>query len=180
MDTISLPATIEPNTWFVVFSERWTNRWLAMITPGRFKHVAMFGYCPGVKLWLAYDVQWSGTRIALMDKAAIMQWTQGCAVVQIAAGGDRMAASSRLGLYCVNAVKHLLRLRCVAATPCQLYRHILRHGGRLISDLRPARPAARTAADAADPGPGARSDAGPGAAAGAAGSDQVVAVADPS
>jgi hypothetical protein len=168
MDMVDLPATIEPSEWFVVFHSKALNRWLSLLTPGRFKHVAVFGYCPGVKLWLAYDVQWSGTRIVLMDKAAIMAWTKDCAVVQISSTGKKMGASSRLGLYCVNAVKHLLRLRCVAATPDGLYRHILRHGGRLISD-----PGCR--APAPDAG---RPYAGPGAAAGAERPDQVAAGAN--
>lgn len=167
MDEVDLPSSIEPLEWFVVFHAKALNRWLARLTPGRFKHVAVFGYCPGVKLWLAYDVQWSGTRIVLMDKAAIMAWTDGCAVVKIAATDQRMHASSRLGLYCVNAVKHLLRLKCVAATPTGLYRHILRHGGHLISDPGCPAPAA------------CRPDAGPGAAAGPAGHDQVAAGPDP-
>jgi hypothetical protein len=167
MHELHLPSTIEPSEWFVVFNTKALNRWLALLTPGRFKHVAVFGYCPGIKLWLAYDVQWSGSRIVLMDKAAVMAWTAGCAVVLVAPTGEGMAASSRLGLYCVNAVKHLLRLKCVAATPCQLYRHILRNGGRLISDPGCPAPAA------------CRSDAGPGAAAGPAGHGQVAAGPDP-
>jgi hypothetical protein len=164
---VGLPSTIEPGDWFVVFHHRSLNRWLAAVTPGPFKHVSVFGYLPGVKMWLCYDVQWSGTRIALLDKTAIMEWTAGCAVVQIATTGQSMHASSRFGLYCVNAVKHLLRLKCVAATPTGLYRHILCHGGRLISEPRPT--------PAAAGGPAA----GPGAGAGQAGHDQVAAGANP-
>jgi hypothetical protein len=167
MHPVDLPATIEPMQWNLVFHRRALNRWLAWLTPGRFKHVAAFAYLPGVRLWLGYDVQWSGTRIVLMDKAAVMAWTRGCAVVEVAVTRQPMGASSRLGFYCVNAVKHLVGVKCIAATPDQLYRHILSHGGRLISEPGPA------------PADAGRPDARAGTAAGAAGHDQVAAGPNP-
>jgi len=151
-------TAIEPSEWFVVFHVKSANRWIGLLTPGRFKHVSAFGYCPGVKVWLLYDVQWSATRVMLFDKAAIMRWTSGCAVVRIARVGQRMGWSSRIGFTCVNAVKHLIGLRCVAITPAALYRHIHRNGGTVISEHR--QPAATAAASG-------RSDARAGAGAGA-------------
>lgn len=160
------PPVIQPSEWFVVFSETAATRWLGRITPGRFKHVAMFGYCAGVKVWLVYDVTWAGTRIALMDSAAVMAWSAGTAILKMPQGEARMRSSARLGLHCVNTVKQVLRLRCVAATPDQLYRHILRNGGISISDPRSA--AARAC----------RPDAGSGAAAGTEQPDQGPAAAN--
>lgn len=138
-DVVALPNAIEPTEWFVVFHDRSANRWLSALTPGRFKHVSAFGYCPGVGLWLVYDVQWIGTRVRLADKAGIMAWTHGCAVVKITRADQRMGPTARIGFTCVNAIKHLLRLKCVAATPDALYRHILRNGGvPLDGAARPA------------------------------------------
>ena len=136
MDTIELPSAIEPAEWFVVFHRKSMNRMLSLLAFGEFKHVSAFGYCAGYKVWLVYDVQWGGTRIWLADKASVMAWSEGCDIVKVARAEGQMAASSRLGLYCVNAIKHLLRLKgglCVALTPAALYRHILRNGGTLVA-----------------------------------------------
>ena len=142
MTTVELPSAIEPTEWFVVFNETSANWWLTLLTPGHFKHVSAFGYCHTIKLWLAYDVQLSGTRITLMDKAAVMAWTKDCTILKIARTGQRMGLRHRICFHCVTAIKHLIGLKCVAATPDGLYRHILNHGGILISDPRRAAPAA--------------------------------------
>lgn len=155
MDEITRPVAVEPTEWFVVFRDRSASRLIGALTPGRRKHVSAFGYCPGVKLWLVYDVQLSGTRIMLMAQSEVLAWVGDAELVKIARLGQRMGLSSRLGFTCVTAVKHLLGLRCVAATPDALYRHILRNGGIALSDARHPAPAP------------AGSDAGAGAAAGA-------------
>lgn len=146
---------VEPAEWFVVFHRAGVGPVISALAVGEFKHVSAFGYCAGVRAWLVYDVQWAGTRVWLCDKVAIMEWTKDCAVVQIKRSDAVMGLAARLGLYCVSSVKHLLGLRCVAATPTQLYRHILRNGGILISgteqsalSARRSEPADRAAAGA--------------------------------
>jgi hypothetical protein len=134
---------IEPVEWFVVFHRKSMNRLLGWLAMGEFKHVSAFGYCAGFKCWLIYDVTWSGTRIKLLPhnefgKAAISLWTQDCYIMKLPRGDAVPHLTSRIGFYCVSAVKHLIGLRCVAATPSQLYRHILHHGGTLVSGPRPA------------------------------------------
>lgn len=151
-----LPAVVDPTEWYVVFHVKSATRWLAVVTPGRFKHVSAFAYCAGVGMWLLYDVHWHGTRLRLLDKAGVMAWSRGCAVVSFSRRDEPLKLSGRLGHTCVTAVRHLLGLRCVAWTPTQLYRHILRNGGYPISEHRPA---ALASPDAGRP------DAGPGAAA---------------
>lgn len=136
MHEIQIPNCIEPGQWFIVFHRTSRSRILSWLSFGELKHVSAFGYCPGLKVWMLYDVQWAGTRIMLVNKDAIMAWTQGCDVVKIDRVNHRMGLSSRFGFYCVNAVKHLLGLKCVAVTPNQLYRHVIRHGGILISEHR--------------------------------------------
>lgn len=128
-DTVELPSAIEPSEWFVVFHRKGVGRIISALAVGEFKHVSAFGYCAGYKAWLVYDVQWRGTRVFLADKATIMALTDGCNVLKVPRSDRRMGMSSRAGLYCVSAVKHLLGLRCVAATPSQLYRFLLSHGG---------------------------------------------------
>lgn len=129
---------VEPNEWFVVFHRRSNSSILSWLAFGEFKHVSAFGYCVGVKLWLVYDVQWVGTRTMLMDEQSILEWTRGCEILKIARTDTRMGLSGRLGLYCVSAIKHLIGLRCVAVTPGQLHRYILRNGGVCIGEQRSA------------------------------------------
>ena len=131
-------APSEPTEWFVVFHRKSMNRILGWLAAGEYKHVAAVGYCPGVKVWLIYDVTWSGTRIKVLPHgeaalATINAWTDGCDLVKIPRANQTPHLLSRVGFYCVPSVKHLLGLRCVAATPTQLYRYLLRNGGALIS-----------------------------------------------
>lgn len=151
MDAVDIPSAIEPEEWFVVFHRKAAGRLLSLITIGEFKHVSAFGYCAGFKAWLIYDVKWAGTTLSLVanndqGRQVIMAWTDDCAVVKIARSGVRMGAAARLGFTCVTAVKHLIGLRCVAARPDALYRHILRNGGVRIDGRR------QPGTDTADPG----------------------------
>lgn len=142
MDPVATPDAIEPTEWFVVFHRKAASRFFSLIAFGEFKHVSTFAYCPGFKVWLIYDVQWSGTRISLIadneqGRLAVGRWIDGCEVVKVTRNWKSTGLHSRLGLYCVSAVKHLIGLRCVAATPSALYRHILRSGGMPLA-TRPA------------------------------------------
>ena len=132
MDTYELPDAIEPTYWNVVFhpSQSRLNRLLL----GRFQHVSAFTYIPGVGAWIMIDCQWGGMRIALIPRINILvAYTRGCAVIKFDRRYQRFALASRLGYYCVPAIKQLLGLSCVAATPDAFYRHLIKHGGELIS-----------------------------------------------
>jgi len=132
----------EPTEWFVVFSRSSTSRLLSFIAFGELKHVCAFGYCPGFDAWIVYDVTWPGTRVRLVrndqtGQQAIIDMTRGCEMLKIAHAGQTPSLSSRLGFYCVSSVKHLLGLRCVAATPGQLYRYLRKSGATLICEHGP-------------------------------------------
>lgn len=129
---------VEPTDWFVVFHRTSTSRVLSFLAFGEFKHVSAFAYCAGFRAWMMYDVQWGGTALRLVDKAALMELIRDCEIVQLPRSEARMGLSGRVALYCVSSIKHLLRLRCVAVTPNALYRHILRNGGTVIGEHRPA------------------------------------------
>jgi hypothetical protein len=132
MDTHILPDAIEPTYWNVVFhpSETRLNR----ILLGRFRHVSAFTYVPGVSAWILYDCQWGGVRVMLIPRiTALVAYTRGCTVIKFDRRYQNFALASRFGFYCVPAIKQLLGLSCVAATPDGLYRHLIRHGGELIS-----------------------------------------------
>jgi hypothetical protein len=146
MDTIELPDAIEPTYWNVVFHSSETR--LARIMLGRFQHVSAFTYVPGVGAWIMFDCQWGGVRIALIPRINVLvAYTRGCTVVKFDRVYQPFALLSRFGFYCVPAIKQLLGLSCVAATPDALYRHLIRHGGELISGqcVDPAAAASRRA-----------------------------------
>lgn len=127
---------VEPTEWFVVFHRTSTSRILSFLAFGEFKHVSAFAYAPGFKCWLMYDVQWRGTAVTVADQAAVIGLTRGCTILKMPRTSDRMRMTARAGFYCVTAIKHLLRLRCVAVTPDALYRHILHNGGIMVSEHR--------------------------------------------
>ena len=132
MDTIALPDAIEPSYWNVVFHPSQTR--LDRLLLGRFRHVSAFTYIPGVAAWVMVDCQWGGMRIAFIPRIAVLvAYTRGCTVIKFDRRYQKFALASRLGYYCVPAIKQLLGLSCVAATPNGLYRHLIKHGGELIS-----------------------------------------------
>lgn len=137
-EPVAKVTATEPAEWFVVFHRKSTSRLFSMLSCGEFKHVSAFGYCAGFKAWIVYDVTWAGSYIRLVahdeaGKQTLGEWTAGCDLVRIARATAPPPVLSRLGLYCVSAIKHLLGLGCVAMTPSGLYRHLLKHGGVLIN-----------------------------------------------
>ena len=148
VDTIILPDAIEPDYWNVVFHPS-TNR-LNRLLLGRFQHVSAFTYIPGTGAWLLYDCQWGGVRIALIPRINVLvAYTRGANVVKFERRYQKFALTSRFGFYCVPAVKQLLGLSCVAATPDGLYRHLIVNGGELISGQCIDTAAAAAGSDAA-------------------------------
>ena len=143
-----LPEAFEPTYWNVVFhpSETRLNR----ILLGRFQHCAAFTYVPGFRAWIVYDVQWSGMRLCWFAHcddtlAAFIHWTRDCTLVRFERQHRRMMVASRLGFYCVPAIKCLLGLSCVAVTPDGLYRHLINNGGMLFNErIEPTAAAARS------------------------------------
>ena len=162
MDEIHLTDADEPTEWFVIFHRKVAVPWLAWLALGEFKHVSAMAYCAAFKAWLVYDTQLSGTRIFLIPhgykgatvKPFFIERTRDCAVVKIARGSVPMGLSSRLGFYCVPAIKHLVGVRCAAVRPDALYRHLIHNGGTLLDERRHAdtsdrsKPCAGTAASA--------------------------------
>ena len=142
MEIRELPPAIEPDYWNLVFHP--SESILPRLLLGRFQHVSAFTYIPGFAGWILYDVQWGGVRIAMFSKVAhLVAYTRGCTVVKFARRYDHMPLYTRLGFYCVPAIKHLIGLSCVAVSPDGLYRAVIANGGEVISE--PERPAAAAA-----------------------------------
>jgi len=151
----NLPDAIEPGYWNVVFHPAKSR--LARLCLGRFEHVSAFTYFPGTGAWILYDCQWGGIRISLIPRLTVLVgYTRGCAIIKFDRAYKPLALISRLGFYCVPAIKQLLGLSCVAATPDGLYRHLINNGGIRIDGAEcPTTPTPRSVAAAgAGAGPG--------------------------
>jgi hypothetical protein len=154
MDTQILPDGFEPSYWNVVFHP--SKGRLARLLLGRFQHVSAFAYVPGWRVWVIYDCQWGGTRISFVSHGTlIVPVIRNCNVVKFDRVYKPMVLASRFGFYCVPAIKSLLGLSCVAATPDGLYRHLINNGGIAYERVEPTAAAARS-----DVPTGARAGAG--------------------
>lgn len=113
---------------------------LAWLVPGRFKHVAAFGYSHACRTWVLYDVTLAGTEVYVLPDgqaslATIADWTAGCSILTIK--GRAQSAHpllGRLGFWCVPAMKHLLGIRSGAVLPTQLWGSCLRNGAKIVID----------------------------------------------
>jgi hypothetical protein len=148
MDYYELPDAIEPTYWNVCFHPA-KGFWQRLLL-GRFQHVSAFTYIPGAAAWILYDCQWGGTRISLIPRINVLvAYTRGCAIIKFDRFYRPVILCSRIGFYCVPAIKSLLGLPCVAVFPDALYRYLLNNGGELISGQRVVTTAAAAGPDAA-------------------------------
>jgi hypothetical protein len=144
MDTHWLPDAIEPDYWNVVFHPS-TSR-LARLVLGEFAHVSACTYIPGFRCWIVYNNEWGGLRISFVNHGTLLiPYMRDCVVVKFDRRYEPLALLSRFGFYCVPAIKQLLGLSCVAATPDALYRHLIKNGGVIIGQrIDPAAATARS------------------------------------
>jgi hypothetical protein len=153
-----LPGAVEPVEWFVVFHTQSSIRWLSFLACGKFKHVSAFGYYPGFKAWLVYDVAMGGTSLIMLSheraKAVLPVYTNDCTVVKIArnAAPVGLSLASRLLFHCTPAIGNLVGLPCVATNPNHLYRHLLRNGGVIVYDAKSQHPGRSQPSDRAAAG----------------------------
>ena len=141
MDTITPFSTVEPNDWLVVFHRKTKIRWLKWLAMGEFVHVSALAYCAGFKAWLVYDTQLNGTRLFLIPhgdavKSFFVEHADGAEIVRFRRQYGGMGFTSRLGFYCVPAIKHLLAVRCGAWRPDALYRELIRLGGTRVNERK--------------------------------------------
>lgn len=134
-----LPGAVEPVEWFVVFHPQSTFRWLSWLACGKFKHVSAFGYYPGFRVWLLYDVHIGGTSLIMLSheraKTALAKYTDGCTVVKIPRNPAPFGISlpSRLLFHCTPAIANLIGLHSTAITPNTFFRDIMRKGGVVVA-----------------------------------------------
>ncbi len=125
--------------WRLAFFPIGKYRW-ARFVPGRFKHVAAYGYSRPCRTWVLYDVTLAGTRVFVLPDGGdsletIAAWLAGASVLSMTAlQHDSTTATGRLGFWCVPAMKHLTGVRCGAMTPTGLYRYLIERGAEVIID----------------------------------------------
>lgn len=126
----------EITCWHVAFFSVGKYRW-ARFVPGRFKHVAAFGYSHACRTWVIYDVTLSGTRIYVLPdgpdgKAILADWLVGVTVLR--PKNMKSTTVPWFGFYCVPAVRHLTGAPVRCATPTGLYRGLVAEGAEVITD----------------------------------------------
>jgi hypothetical protein len=121
-------------TWFVVFWARVPSRLHNLLVPGRFKHVAAFGYTAEARTWIFIDPEYRGTDVLVVPEhegaEAISAFIVGASVLRIDAR-KRCGVNFRLFSCCTTTVRDLIGLDdrgIVAMLPDSLYRDCLRAG----------------------------------------------------
>ena len=108
-------------------------RWLV---PGRYKHVRAYAFLPKLKIWLFFDVNFSGTSLFAVPQgpdaiAAIFSFIGPKGVSDIVSVPRQPAMRRRLVRLnlCTSAVRHLLNMPGGALLPDRFYRECLDNGG---------------------------------------------------
>lgn len=132
------PNPFEPLSWLLVFQESTGRRWLDRIIPGRFKHVFAIAYLSEPDLWLFYSVSMRRTVVSAIPAPAGEQVADrhmaGATVLRMTVQPGSSNWGSRIGFFCVPAMKHLVGLRSGALLASTFYRHCLRAGAEILSD----------------------------------------------
>ena len=136
MGEVRVNGGVQPDEWWLCFHTTAAGPWTSFLAFGKFKHVSAFAYYPGHHKWLLYSVNLTGVHLALFDASDVhylIAYSRDAVCVRFKLRAARWnGVLSRLAFYCVPAIKHLIGLRCVAFTPDQLYRAVMKHGGMLV------------------------------------------------
>lgn len=116
--------------WNLVFLDHPREHWWDWLTPPGWRHVCAFGYANG--RWIVYDAADLRSCILVLTGAQFDAWinlradriTDILRVPVENTGGLR----TRVGLWCVTAVKHLAGIRSSALRPKALHRDLTRRG----------------------------------------------------
>ena len=147
----------QPEAWFLCFHRSCASPIWQLLIPGHWKHVRAFTYAAAPRVWLFYDVSLTQTRIVVAPEGQeadrmVGEYIDGAAVLRMRVGTERKPSlRSRVGFWCVPAMRHLLGLPGGALLPERLWRDCLSNGAELIVYEREhpsptAGPGARSAA----------------------------------
>lgn len=122
--------------WNIIFLKADRRRhYLDLFTGKDWRHVVAYGWSND--RWIVYDVGDVRSQILVLNDYQFDSWHETIdhrvtAAVKFETT-DRTVPATRVGLWCVTAVKHLTGLRSGALRPKALFRHLLRNGGEVHS-----------------------------------------------
>jgi hypothetical protein len=134
----------------LIFRRRAKHAWINWIVPGRFKHVAAFGYVSECDAYIFYDAWLGGTSIYVARgataRAMMMQWTRDSVVLRMDAIPPRPGVWWPR-MFCTGAIARLVGVPG-ALLPISLFRQCLAHGAVIVHGYTEPT-AARSPADCA-------------------------------
>jgi hypothetical protein len=135
-----------PRRWWRIFRRRAKLRWINWLVPGRYKHVAVFGYVAECDTWIFFDAWLGGTNVQLARgdsaRAMMLVWTRDADVLRMDAIPPARRRVLDMRMLCTTAIAHLVGVPG-ALLPVILYRQCLAHGAVLIHGHAEPEPAAR-------------------------------------
>lgn len=154
----------EPKDWFVVFCEDTDKWWIKLLSFGKYKHVAAFGYVERAYSWVFYDFHLDRARIYLVgdhEAADVLAYydSMGTIVRMARPIGKEAEVNIRSGWWCVPAIAHIIGMKSCALRPDALFRQCLANGGEIIGGRNESK-AARTRPGAGTPEGGSSSGEG--------------------
>lgn len=130
----------EPAVWNVVFNREAASGW-ARFVPGRYKHVRAYAFIPATRIWLFYDVSFSGTALMAIPDGpdaidAIYSFIGPPGVSDIVAMRRLPVRRRRFpwSNWCTTSLRHLLNLPGSALLVDGFHRECLANGGVPFED----------------------------------------------
>jgi len=119
----------------LIFRRRSKSWWVNWLVPGRYKHVAAFGYVHETDCWIFFDAWLGGTTIQVARgdaaRAMMVAWTRDADVLRMDALPPRTSGFLDLRMLCTTAIAHMLGVPG-ALLPVTLHRQCLDHGAMIV------------------------------------------------
>lgn len=131
------PDPVE-ETWIIAFVPKppgmrrtWFD-WFTRHRPG-FQHVMCLRFDARLKIWFALDWRQDGLTLEPLTRweaTNVIGWIMQDGLAYQVKKQRRVRRFPAPLMYCVNFVKHITGLKCIAVTPYQLHRHLKRIGAQ--------------------------------------------------
>lgn len=132
ISVIDGPLIVRAEMWTLVFNREAKTRWASWLAMGRYKHVRAYAYVPFLHVWVFFDPHIGGTDMFFAADGEPAQRMIGSWIVN----ADLIRLRRQPGKngppvlgFCVQAIKRLMGLQCLAMRPDALYRHCITLGG---------------------------------------------------
>jgi len=132
---VPVPAVAQGPAHWLIFFATGRRPWRWFMRRG-FSHVMCAGYDAGAGLWVFYNPQSEATMIAVrrpgeeVDTMLGLWRERSSVVLRVAQSYERRLSPPML--CCTASVKALIGVRCMALTPHQLMRHLVRRGAEVV------------------------------------------------